>query len=91
MAKHVIFIKSVKFMEKSRSWSSAHDWKSCNRQKRFEGSNPSFSAKGKSRRDLCVRGFFLLYLLTKMSFFVAAANMTTVLLTSAKAVVIRGI
>ena len=31
-------------MEKSRSWSSAHDWKSCNRQKRFEGSNLSFSA-----------------------------------------------
>ena len=25
-------------------WSSAHDWKSCNRHKRFEGSNPSFSA-----------------------------------------------
>ena len=32
-------------MEKSRSWSSAHDWKSCNRQKRFESSNLSFSAK----------------------------------------------
>ena len=31
-------------MEKSRSWSSARDWKSRNRQKRFEGSNPSFSA-----------------------------------------------
>ena len=26
-------------------WSRAHDWKSCNRQKRFEGSNLSFSAK----------------------------------------------
>ena len=25
-------------------WSRAHDWKSCNRQKRFEGSNPSSSA-----------------------------------------------
>ncbi len=37
-------------VEKSRSWSSAHDWKSCNRQKRFEGSNPSFSAKEKSTR-----------------------------------------
>ena len=35
-------------MEKSRSWSSAHDWKSCNRQKRFEGSNPSFSAMKKA-------------------------------------------
>ncbi len=34
-------------MEKSRSWSSAHDWKSCRRQKRLEGSNPSFSAKCK--------------------------------------------
>ena len=32
-------------MEKSRSWSSARDWKSRNRQKRFEGSNPSFSAR----------------------------------------------
>ena len=26
-------------------WSRAHDWKSCNRHKRFEGSNLSFSAK----------------------------------------------
>ena len=34
-------------LEKSRSWSSAHDWKSCNRQKRFEGSNPSFSVPQK--------------------------------------------
>ncbi len=31
-------------MEKSRSWPSAHDWKSCKPQKGFEGSNPSFSA-----------------------------------------------
>ena len=35
-------------MEKSRSWPSAHDWKSCKPQKGFEGSNPSFSAKNKS-------------------------------------------
>ena len=28
-------------------WSRAHDWKSCNRQKRFEGSNPSSSATAK--------------------------------------------
>ena len=32
-------------MQMSRSWSSAHDWKSCNGQKPFEGSNPSFSAR----------------------------------------------
>ena len=31
-------------MEKSRSWPSAHDWKSCIPQKGIEGSNPSFSA-----------------------------------------------
>ena len=31
-------------LEKSRSWSSAHDWKSCNGQKPFESSNLSFSA-----------------------------------------------
>ena len=32
-------------LEKSRSWPSAHDWKSCIPQKGIEGSNPSFSAK----------------------------------------------
>ena len=32
-------------MEMSRSWSSAHDWKSCNTQKVFESSNLSISAK----------------------------------------------
>ena len=31
-------------LEKSRSWPSAHDWKSCIPQKGIEGSNPSFSA-----------------------------------------------
>ena len=36
-------------MEKSPSWSRAHDWKSCNREKRFESSNLSFSAT-KTRR-----------------------------------------
>ena len=30
--------------EMSPSWSRAHDWKSCNRQKRFESSNLSISA-----------------------------------------------
>ena len=31
-------------MEKSPSWSRAHDWKSCRPLKGLEGSNPSFSA-----------------------------------------------
>ena len=38
-------------MEKSRSWPSAHDWKSCIPQKGIEGSNPSFSAKTESCQD----------------------------------------
>ena len=32
--------------EMSRSWSSAHDWKSCKGQKLFESSNLSISANG---------------------------------------------
>ena len=32
----------------SRSWSSAHDWKSCKGQKLFESSNLSISAKNNS-------------------------------------------
>ena len=44
--------------EKSRSWSSAHDWKSCNRQKRFESSNLSFSAK-KQRIATAILCFFV--------------------------------
>lgn len=36
--------KCIGYMEKSRSWPSAHDWKSCRPQKGLEGSNPSFSA-----------------------------------------------
>ena len=35
-------------MEKSPSWSRAHDWKSCRLLKGLEGSNPSFSAKPKT-------------------------------------------
>ena len=47
-------------MQKSRSWSSAHDWKSCNGQKPFEGSNPSFSAmKGTSFVYQGKRGSFV--------------------------------
>ena len=38
---------TTEYLEKSPSWSRAHDWKSCNRQKRFESSNLSFSASGK--------------------------------------------
>ena len=45
-------------MEKSRSWPSAHDWKSCIPQKGIEGSNPSFSAKNKTP----VIGVLFLYL-----------------------------
>ena len=44
-------------MEKSRSWPSAHDWKSCIPQKGIEGSNPSFSAKRKSRYFFEIPGF----------------------------------
>ena len=29
-------------------YAEGHTWKSCNRQKRFEGSNPSFSANVKT-------------------------------------------
>ena len=38
--------------------SSAHDWKSCNGQKPFEGSNPSFSAK--KSIHFCGCSFFVL-------------------------------
>ena len=31
-------------MERCPSWPKEHDWKSCRRQKRLEGSNPSLSA-----------------------------------------------
>ena len=34
-----------KYVEKSRSWSSAHDWKSCMPHKGIKGSNPFFSAR----------------------------------------------
>ena len=49
---------SLTAMEKSPSWSRAHDWKSCKRLKRFEGSNPSFSAKKKQVFDLFLFLFF---------------------------------
>ncbi len=45
-------------MEKSRSWPSAHDWKSCIPQKGIEGSNPSFSAR-KSRYSGEYRDFYI--------------------------------
>ena len=53
-------VKIYMLMEKSPSWSRAHDWKSCNRQKRFEGSNPSFSAKRK--HPILLDVFLLLFL-----------------------------
>ena len=46
-----------KRMEKSRSWPSAHDWKSCIPQKGIEGSNPSFSAK---KNPILADGVFFL-------------------------------
>ena len=49
--------EASKRMEKSRSWPSAHDWKSCIPQKGIEGSNPSFSAK--KNPILADRVFFL--------------------------------
>ena len=42
-------------MEKSPSWSRAHDWKSCRLLKGLEGSNPSFSAR--KPRSLLVAWF----------------------------------
>ena len=38
-------VKRNKYLEMSRSWSSAHDWKSCIPQKGIESSNLSISAK----------------------------------------------
>ena len=40
-------------MEKSPSWSRAHDWKSCRPLKGLEGSNPSFSAKMEQAQNAC--------------------------------------
>ena len=54
---------TVRRMEKSRSWPSAHDWKSCIPQKGIEGSNPSFSAKPKTPRVSKGFGFFFALLL----------------------------
>ena len=51
---------SLQRMEKSRSWPSAHDWKSCIPQKGIEGSNPSFSAIKKTLRYS--KGFLFLLL-----------------------------
>ena len=45
-------------MEKSRSWPSAHDWKSCIPQKGIEGSNPSFSARKVRMNSTFIRTFF---------------------------------
>ena len=42
-----LIIHLSKDVEKSRSWSSAHDWKSCIPHKGIKGSNPFFSATKK--------------------------------------------
>ena len=47
-------------MEMSRSWSSAHDWKSCKGQKLFESSNLSISATSE-QSPLCSDVFFCLW------------------------------
>ena len=54
----------------SPSWSRAHDWKSCNRQKRFESSNLSISAK---KRVQSQRGCAL-FSLNEMERFVVGAE-----------------
>ena len=64
-------------MEMSPSWSRAHDWKSCNRQKRFESSNLSISAKEKPAEmrgfSLFLRVFGIFGLCVCCSFFAAFA------------------
>ena len=59
-------------MEKSRSWSSAHDWKSCNRQKRFESSNLSFSAN--KNRTFVYRQMFCFCLSKPQAWHIIAAQ-----------------
>ena len=44
----------------SRSWSSAHDWKSCKGQKPFESSNLSISATSSEQSPLCSGAFLCL-------------------------------
>ena len=46
-------------------WSKAHDWKSCVRPKRTEGSNPSLSAI-KTKKTLLVSVFFVLNLVEEL-------------------------
>ena len=50
--------RQVHHLEKSPSWSRAHDWKSCRPLKGLEGSNPSFSAR-KNPVTATVTGFFV--------------------------------
>ena len=45
-------------MESCPSWSKEHDWKSCNRLKRFEGSNPLLSARNIGYSVCCTLYFF---------------------------------
>ena len=44
--------------ESCPSWSKEHDWKSCKRQKRFEGSNPLLSARNIGYSVCCTLYFF---------------------------------
>ena len=44
-------------MESCPSWPKEHDWKSCRRQKRLEGSNPLLSAMKKAVTSYDVTAF----------------------------------
>lgn len=54
-------------MEKSRSWSSAHDWKSCRGQKLLESSNLSISATASKQSPLCFDAFLYLRLKIRLA------------------------
>ena len=47
-------------MESCPSWPKEHDWKSCNGDKPFEGSNPLLSAKSSTTIDTIVSMVVLL-------------------------------
>ena len=52
-------VRGIEYLERWLSWSKAHDWKSCNVSKAFEGSNPSLSATKNLVNLTDLRGFLL--------------------------------
>lgn len=50
----------MRHTESCPSWPKEHDWKSCNRHKRFEGSNPLLSAKN-PHKTVVLCGFFFYF------------------------------